>query len=696
MEQFVHDHLDQLNALKIPSVLYPVLLDHLERATFGHEHVSVEQCNLSTLKWTQAGTLLVIPHICEWNVAQEDSLWQALSTQVSLETLRLVYKSLNEAQLRQPFHRRQYHRRVEEINNTNAKNRESGGLWDEKDERIWLQNQICAHPQTWPRICLYHVTGRPGVRAALPAPPYFMASNLISVEQETEQENILTGPFPFFYHSRRVGPEDDGDGRPTVIPTFLAHWTGPPPTEPTDLAALLQVDLVSEFACPNILVRAWRFLANFGLDDDNTPLEYVMELKTFYTQFVQQMHIIRQNKLQRQEEDEENKQETCTLIAANDPPGKLWKVYTDADDPMEFAHPESGLDTNIYQLVQDVHDADIIFSFQSLFSPHCSIYNSNQRSVGDNGPLINQFPYEGAWVQKDHLARGIMEQHGLPLPNWALESFDLDVQLPHFVAMASFQTDAVSDAGLWIIKPAHGTQSRGHVVTNSLAHVLKLLDAGKPPSRVAQRYVTNPVTFQGRKVDCRCLVVLRQAVHPTVLFLHRRVYFRIAHRRHNVATPRDWVDPRVVLTATHLFAQNLVDEGHQNDPIETLPVDRTTIANLESEYPGEFDWQNGIWPKIQILVRELMDGMTYAHADQLEKHGSFSRAVYGIDIMFERMENEHGRSVIEPKLTEVTFCPANNAICNAYERDDQLYRSYNTELLDCMFRGIVSDNWVRL
>ena len=69
-----------------------------------------------------------------------------------------------------------------------------------------------------------------------------------------------------------------------------------------------------------------------------------------------------------------------------------------------------------------------------------------------------------------------------------------------------------------------------------------------------------------------------------------------------------------------------------------------------------------------------------------------SRAIYGVDVMFE-VESDN---TITPKLTEVTFCPANNAICDAYERDDDLYKSYNKEIFEALFLGIISKNITKL
>jgi hypothetical protein len=38
------------------------------------------------------------------------------------------------------------------------------------------------------------------------------------------------------------------------------------------------------------------------------------------------------------------------------------------------------------------------------------------------------------------------------------------------------------------------------------------------------------------------------------------------------------------------------------------------------------------------------------------------------------------------------FFAIDNAICDGYERDEELYKSYNTEVFDCLFRSVVSEN----
>jgi hypothetical protein len=133
------------------------------------------------------------------------------------------------------------------------------------------------------------------------------------------------------------------------------------------------------------------------------------------------------------------------------------------------------------------------------------------------------------------------------------------------------------------------------------------------------------------------------------------------------------------------------------EELKKLPCHADTMRKLETEYPDSFNWDKQILPQIQTMICELFNGMTMAYPQMTESKKS--RAMYGVDVMFQ-IDNNDGNGMnqilITPKLTEVTFCPANNAICDAYVRDEQLYRYYNKEIFECLFVDIVSKNITRL
>jgi hypothetical protein len=661
MEGFVALHESQLRALQIPEPLFPGLYRQLQTAYSPqgqlrwHKDAVDGLVHLTPDLVTDYGAILVIPHVCAaWDIQQEPSrgLLDALAG-VATEELRILARGL--AQAAPPD-------TAEDATTTTPS---TTAAVDLSPDREALLNAICG-PHTWRYVTL---SRRPdgGSQAALLAPPYFPP---VALRDETDdREADLAGPFPFVYQTPGGGPRID---------LSLAYLS---PGVDIRAGRLPTMDYVPAYSCPNPWTRAVRLCALLGAQ---APLPCQRRIKEVYAQSVKQLHLARQAKLESRAAHGIEETSEAPVVEA-DAAGKVWKVFTDSNDPLELHHPEAGLSKDAYALVESVEEADIVFSYHSLYAP--GGLRDKLQSM-EHKPLVNQFPYEGAFVQKDHLARELRQQHGLPSPPWVLTAFDLDVQLAEFVGShGSLKEQGNGEDPLWIVKPANLTQSRGHVVSRSLAQMLKLIDGGGV-SRVAQRYIMEPICYDGRKVDCRCIVLLTDATpgHPT-LYIHKRVYFRIANKRHSVETPADQMDNESFLTATHLLSP---ESRSTADELVTLPVDYKAIAKLEQDY-DDFNWTQSVEPKIKALVKELFAGMTQAYPAMAE--ASNARAMYGIDVMFERDEST---GEIEPRLTEVTFCPSSNAICDAYERDDDLFNNYNTDVFDCLFRGIVSENLTRL
>lgn len=643
MESFLQTHSTQHEALNLPESLLAPLFQQLQTlfpsddgTMIDHEqqllrHTSSKHL-AATIQNTEYGALFVIPHILRWDIRDHKGMYEELQ-KLSDSALRLLFGALSEQVWKQ----------------------ETTTIRDitQQTDRVSLIESIL-QPATWSRVILYRSHDQ-RVMAALPAPPYF------AQQADPSQEPDLTGPFPYQYHLQ--------DG--SVIDMSLVYISPDVSNEskPT-------LDLVPSFTCPTPLARYVRYAAL--LSETNMSIkEAVVAVKLVHAEFTRKYHLRRQEVLEH-EPDNQRKLPTDELPASD-----CLKVYTDTNDPMELAHAEAGLDPSKYELIGNFQQADIIFSYQSVFAAQSVIQQFLQTTP--RTVFINQFPYEGAFVQKDHLARELLNQHGLPRPSWAMETYDLDVQLDVFVGAALLAQERQEDP-IWIVKPASGTQSKGILITKSVAHILKLVDAGIH-SWVVQRYIKQPVCYQGRKLDCRCIVMLRDAEYKPQIYMHKRVYFRIANKVHSIDSVFDLLDQESVLTANHLLSDEHRSSGN---PLQTLPVDFKTIAVLEEQYAC-FDWEGDVLPKIQTMVRELFNGMTRGFPGMAQgKHRS--RAAYGLDMMFEIQEDES----IEVKLTEVTFCPANNAICDAYERDDEVYRTYNTDVFDCLFRGVCSERIVEL
>ena len=448
-------HETQLQFLGIPDVFVPSIQEQLQRAYVEDDYgIMSQECiirgakeNFQELQSSDIGSMIVIPYLCTWDMTDQKGLWDALST-LSVTTLQEVYLGLQNLR-----------------KDTTACN-----TFDSKDE---LLNEICA-PTVWSRVMLYRKGDR--VRAALSAPPFLLQMEVVNDTHDAEAD--LSGPFPFEYRTPSGA----------VVDCALAYVN---PNRIFEQGRVPTIDFVPLYTVSNVLTRCVRYAALLG---DDAPSFALQRVKEIYASFVHQMHLVRQRREEAREGETRMEEATVAEVNPHRESGKLWKVYTDSNDPMHLAHPEAGLSRDIFVLVDDPNEADIIYSYKSLFlnGPLKEVWEARK------DVLINQFPYEGAFVQKDHLGRETLKQYGLPRPSWAVETYDLDVQLGEFVGSALLESDRSGGIlPVWIIKPANGTQSQGHVVTRSLAQVLRLVDSGGV-SRVAQRYI---VSFQVRVVQ---------------------------------------------------------------------------------------------------------------------------------------------------------------------------------------------------
>jgi Tubulin-tyrosine ligase family len=425
---------------------------------------------------TEFGAILMIPYLCTWDMTDHRGFWDSLS-RLTLRTLRAIHLGLQT---------------IGKMDDTvitfEVKEECNMTLEKRHDYAIRLMNEICDSPLLWSRVILYRTNTQNGsrVRGALPAPPYW---SQIPINDETDDttEGDLSGPFPFVYYPI-LEAKLDGD-----LPSIDCSLVYVNPNRTPWKNGIPTIDFVPPYSVPNRQLRCIRYAALLVDEIGGAPSFAIEAVKTMYANFVHQMHLVRQKKLEVDDTNTsmnakiQNPVDTLSLLRSNHSTKLPQKVYTDSNDPMELGNPECGLARDKFVIVHDPNEADIIFSYKSLFSPG-PLREIWQTKI-DRQILINQFPYEGALVQKDHLGREICRQHGLPLPSWALETYDLDVQLGEFVGASLCEADRSGGTlPLWIIKPSRGTQSQGHVITRNLGQVLRLVDACGG-SRVAQRYI---------------------------------------------------------------------------------------------------------------------------------------------------------------------------------------------------------------
>jgi hypothetical protein len=355
MEAFVEAHEQQLKFLNIPEPFYESIFTQLEEsfALDTEGKIDHEETILASIKYLQGtktseyGAIVVIPHLCSWQ-DENTGMWDALET-LSTTVLQKVL-----------IHLRIYWKEMDK---------------DIPDDRTELLNEIC-DPRTWSHVILYREARK--VMAALPSPPYLPQVIIQSESDDTEAD--LSGPFGFQYFKKDFG----------TIDCSLAYAS---PGLNLSEGQVPSFDYVPLYSVPNGLTRAIRYAALLGGD---APLFATEKAKEMHTALVHNMHLARQQQLEFAETSEMKDEEALPSMPAIDRT-KIWKVYTDTDDPMALDHPEAGLSKDFFEITESLEEADIIYSYRSLFAPGELKNMLESRS----GPvMINQFPYEGAFLQK--------------------------------------------------------------------------------------------------------------------------------------------------------------------------------------------------------------------------------------------------------------------------------------------------------
>ena len=147
-----------------------------------------------------------------------------------------------------------------------------------------------------------------------------------------------------------------------------------------------------------------------------------------------------------------------------------------------------------FKFTQNLEEADILFLNSNVKDDFWKI---------SKGKYVNQFPFEGCIVMKNHLARTVVESLGYV--DWLQHTYDLAIHLHEFIGEWKTNQDLYRN-NLWIIKPPNMARSMDMVVTDNLDVILRLLETGP---KLAQKYIHRPITLRGKKIDLRFIVLLR-------------------------------------------------------------------------------------------------------------------------------------------------------------------------------------------
>ncbi|KAL0091012.1 tubulin-tyrosine ligase family-domain-containing protein [Phycomyces blakesleeanus] len=171
------------------------------------------------------------------------------------------------------------------------------------------------------------------------------------------------------------------------------------------------------------------------------------------------------------------------------------------------------------KLVTDEDKADIIWRSQDFME-----WDSLKEHQ-----TINQFPNEFCLTFKQNLAALIQKTYGSP--EWVPRTYNLVTQLGEVVGNYLNNEESKSD-NLWILKPWNLARGIDISINRSLPELIRTHDSAVP--MIAQKYLTKPCLYNGKKFDLRYIVLLRQIEPTMIACVYNMFWIRLANKKFNL------------------------------------------------------------------------------------------------------------------------------------------------------------------
>ena len=251
---------------------------------------------------------------------------------------------------------------------------------------------------------------------------------------------------------------------------------------------------------------------------------------------------------------------------------------------------------------------------------------------------VSYFKKEGALVIKNAIAN--MINTTLKDKSCMQLTFDLESALPQFIGC--FQDrEKKGLENTWIVKPTAMARSMDTWVCNNAEQISRLVETGP---KVAQKYIERPITFKGRKIDLR-YVVLMKSLLPLQLYVANEFYIRFSNNQFTMS------ESTFQEYDTHFTVMNYGDKDMTNMRCEQF------MEAFNEEYePRGIRFQD-LNQKAFKAIADVFKAFQTRYGKDVEKMGNIdrSRACYGVDVMIDQDCNA--------KLLEVTFAPDMGRFC---------------------------------
>eukprot|EP00124_Ichthyophonus_hoferi_P002972 Ihof_evm5s230 gene=Ihof_evmTU5s230 len=285
--------------------------------------------------------------------------------------------------------------------------------------------------------------------------------------------------------------------------------------------------------------------------------------------------------------------------------GKVLKVCTDLPLVTEYLkHPS-------FTLVDSEDEADVLW-----LAGHFRDFSS----LIQDKTLVNQFPNEAVMTNKDLLPAVIMAS-SKPAPSWLPVTFDLMTQLPEFIGEYR-RREAEQEDNHWICKPWNLGRSLDMTVTTNLTQIIRLRESGP---KVVQKYIHDPVLYNGHKFDLRFIVLVR-SFSPLKLFSYDVFWTRFANEPFS-------------LDDLGLYEKHFTVMNYRPSNLQQVP-DTEFIQEFNKAYSNITTWDK-VLEDIHAMFTETFKRAVETDAETTIKPHPNCRAAYGLDLMLQWTDPSH-------------------------------------------------------
>ena len=265
---------------------------------------------------------------------------------------------------------------------------------------------------------------------------------------------------------------------------------------------------------------------------------------------------------------------------------------------------------DIIQLVNNPHDADVLYLIDHTFGNNNEEYNKTNK-------MTSQFWWNGMIISKSSLVQTIKAAQNLidpskTFPLWFSESFDLTIEneLIDFIQVY-LSNLSNNENNIWIVKKERGKQGMDYPITDNLSCILRHCELF---SRIVSKYILNPCLLQKKKFDLRYHIIIN-SLEPLIIYRHELFLIRLANIEYSCNNYEEY--------QKHFTVMNFLDDNELTTIRGTgtrqnlTSIEFMKLFNEDCKLQNkDITWESDIQMKIDQVIKELFQYVQLTYKSQ--------------------------------------------------------------------------------